>query len=260
MRAKVVALGVVERRDAPRREASKRAGDRLGAEAGRVDDDGRGDVQRLRAADGKADTGLAHRPGEDRAGQRQNRAGRLRLAEQAEHEAVGVENAGRRRVQRRDAMQCRLHHPRRGAIQPADVLDPVAPGPVLEGAQRRQFDFAGGDDELAAAFMADAVPRQVVVEALAAAATEPRLQAVRRVVDPGVDDFGIARTDLAAEGGVGLDDDHLATGPGQAAGDRQADDPGADDDTLDPFSHVRPKPVSKPSRSLSRSVSSKTVR
>jgi hypothetical protein len=52
-----------------------------------------------------------------------------------------------------------------------------------------------------------------------------------------MDDFGIARAGLAADRVMALQHQHLAPVQSQPAGDREADDPGADDDCVDAFRH-----------------------
>ena len=44
-----------------------------------------------------------------------------------------------------------------------------------------------------------------------------------------MDDFAVARTRFAADRGAGIDDDDLAAGTCQTAGDGETDNPGTDD-------------------------------
>ena len=79
---------------------------------------------------------------------------------------------------------------------------------------------------------------QIVIQRLLAGDAEPGPEAALEVIDAGVDNFGIARADAGADGVLGLQHDHLPAGQGHAPGDRQADDPGADDKGINGVGHV----------------------
>ena len=75
--------------------------------------------------------------------------------------------------------------------------------------------------------------RAEFIERVLARDAYPRLQAVDRVVEAGVDDPGIARADLRADDAVAFEDDHFAPAQRQGARDREPDDAGAYHDALD---------------------------
>ena len=59
------------------------------------------------------------------------------------------------------------------------------------------------------------------------------LQRAGRVIDPGMDDLGIAGRGLGADALGCFGDDDLASGQRQFTGDREADDAGPDHQTID---------------------------
>src|SRR6266850_7296160 len=95
--------------------------------------------------------------------------------------------------------------------------------------------FIAGDDELAAAPVGHAMLDAIFVQQGFAFDAGERLERALRVVDAGVDDFGIARAGMRAYGVLAFEDHHLATGEGERARDREADHPGADDDRVKLF-------------------------
>jgi hypothetical protein len=99
--------------------------------------------------------------------------------------------------------------------------------------QRRLLGFRGGDDQLAASLVRQTALLQVAIEQLTARDTDAGLQGAGRIIDPGMDDLGIARRGLGADALGSLGDDDLASGQRQLAGNREADDAGPDHQTID---------------------------
>ena len=124
-------------------------------------------------------------------------------------------------------------------------LDLVEPGGLF---------CRGGDNQLAQPAVRNAAALAIGVEPIAAFDAEPGLEAARRIVDAGMDDFTVAARGLGADPALLLRHDHLATGTGQGARDGQADHTGADNQTISRFhrscSRTRHRPPMPPSRAV----------
>ena len=164
-------------------------------------------------------------------------AGVLEVALVGQHQAVAVDDPGGRRPERSGAGELGLERLGAGGVPELEIGDAVLGCFLLDAVELGQLVLAGGDDQLAAIAVRDATAAAVVVEPPLALDAEPRLQAAGRVVDAGMDDLAVARAGLAADQLVALQEDHLAPGLGQGAGDRKADHAGADHDGLDPLRH-----------------------
>ncbi|OWK19426.1 hypothetical protein AJ88_41205 [Mesorhizobium amorphae CCBAU 01583] len=161
---------------------------------------------------------------DNRSQEGERRAGGFGVAVQRQHQRVAVDDAGRRRQQRAGAGQMRLKAFRLLARQQFEIGNAAALriGPDrLQPVELRRFD---GNDQLAGAGMADAALAAIGIEPFAPFDAEPRLQASRRIVDAGVDDFGIARTRSGADVCGLFDHQHFAAGQSECAGDGEADD------------------------------------
>jgi hypothetical protein len=55
------------------------------------------------------------------------------------------------------------------------------------------------------------------------------------IIDAGVDDFAVARTNPGANPALAFEDDHFPSGPSQRSCDGETDEARADDQTLDRF-------------------------
>ena len=95
---------------------------------------------------------------------------------------------------------------------------PVRARPVELG----KLVVGGRDDQLATPIVVHTVARAVVIERVLAGDAEPRLEAVLRIIDSGVNDLRVARAGLGADGVPALDDDDLASRHGEAARDGAA--------------------------------------
>ena len=136
-------------------------------------------------------------------------------------------------MERADAGKCRLHRLRLGAGDKAEALDAIVLALAVQLFKTCPFGLVGGDDELAAAGVRDPVRLAMGVEAPPALDAEPRLEAAGGVVDAGMDDLAVARRGLFPDAALRLHDQHRAAGQSQRAGDREADDPGADDGDIE---------------------------
>ena len=171
--------------------------------------------------------------------QGQHGSRRLRIAQIGQHQRVAVDDPGRGRVQRGDAAQRRLHAHGFGRRDFGHVGNPVFVRSFLDSLQLGNLACMGRDDQLAAAPVRDPVLVAVGVEALAPLDAGARLERPLRVVDPGVDDLGIARAGVGADRFLGLEDHHLAAGPGQRPRHREPDHAGPDHDAFDLVHELR---------------------
>ena len=136
-------------------------------------------------------------------------------------------------MQRRAGLQRRLERTGGGAVEPGDVVHAIGQRLRLQRAQGAELGRVGGHHQLAAAAVPDAARGAVGVEQLPAAHAQPGLERAARVVQPAVHDLAAARTDAAADAGLGLDDDDLAPALGERARNGQPDHAGADDERVD---------------------------
>ena len=159
----------------------------------------------------------------------------LGLAEQGQHQAVAVDDAGRGRQQRGVAGERRLQRGELGGVEAAQVVHAVGVRALGDRLQRRCLRRGAGDHQLAAARVVHPVLRAPGVQALAALHAQAGLERAGRVVQPGVDHLAVACADAGAEGGLALDDHHLEAGAGEAVCAGEADHAGADHDAIDCF-------------------------
>ena len=135
-------------------------------------------------------------------------------------------------MESRDAIQVRFQRPRFGRGDAHDVGHAVgvrSPSDVLQLVELRGV---GRDDQLSAAPVRHVALGAVAVEALSTLHTGARLERVLRVVDPGVDDLGIARARVLADRVLCLEDHDISSGGREGARDSEAHHPGADNDCV----------------------------
>ena len=140
----------------------------------------------------------------------------------------------------RFALKRRLERPGLRAAQPDEIVDAVRLRLVFERRKLGDLALRGGDDQLAATPMRHAVIPAEPVEHGVAVDAQPRLGEACRVIDAGMDDLAVARAHPRADRVFGLDDDDLAAGARERAGDRETDDARADDETIDVTSRLPP--------------------
>src|SRR6267378_1093359 len=149
--------------------------------------------------------------------QGEHRPARLGIAEVREHQRVAVDDSGRGRVERGDAVQLGLERERLLARHPHHVGDAIGVRLRLDFLQLRQLPFVAGDDQLAAAPVRDAVRDAVLVKQPFPCHAAGRLEAAFRVIDARVNDLGIARAGVRADRILGLQDDDFAARRGEGA-------------------------------------------
>ena len=173
-----------------------------------------------------------------RAAQRQHRTIGFGIALQREHQAVAVDDAGRRRQHRSRAVQRRFQRDRLCGTQPGQIVHAAGLAALHQRAQCAFLRCVGGHHQLAATPVRDAMRLAVVVQQLTPAHAQPGLQRPRGVVQAGVDDLAVARTGAGTDGRRGFEHDHLAPGQCQRARHAQADDAGTDDHAVDSIHQI----------------------
>ena len=204
-------------------------------QAGGIDDHPGLDAHRLRATDVQIDAVASNASALHRAAQCDRRAARFRVALVGEHQAMAVDDACRWREKCGDAGEFRLHGERLCLGQRLQIADPVGLGLGAEFFQRGPLPVLGGDDELAAAPVRDAVLFAIAIERELARNAQLRLQRPRRVIDAGMDDLAVARARMRANRVLRFQHHDLAALERQAAGNCQPDHAGADYDAINAF-------------------------
>ena len=138
------------------------------------------------------------------------RSGGFCVALECQHQPVAVDDARGRRQQRRDAGKRRLERPRLGPGEQFEVIDSIDPGLVADIVQDRVLLLAGGDDQLAEAFVCHAAFVAIGIQHLPPLDAQSRLKAACRVIDACVDDFRVACAGTRADPLGSLDDHDLA--------------------------------------------------
>jgi len=146
---------------------------------------------------------------------------------------VAVDDAGRRRLERRDAGELRLELAGLARLQHAQVRDAVGARLSVELLQAGDLPRIGGDDQLAAAPVDDAAPLEVGVQRGPARDAQPRLERARGVVDAGVDHLAVARARPGSNRPFALEHHDLAACEREGARHREADHASADHHGID---------------------------
>ena len=174
-------------------------------------------------------------PGENGRLERDHGAVGLGVAAQRQHEGVAVDDAGRGRQQRPLRDQRGLERARLLAAEPDEIGDAVGLGLGFERGELVDLSRVHRHQELAASLVRNAELLAERVQHRFAVDAEPRLVEPRRIIDAGMDDFAVARTDARANPALAFDDDHFPPGPSERPRDGETDDARADDETLDQF-------------------------
>jgi hypothetical protein len=239
----VVALREALARNRACIEAVDAASERLREESARVDDRACEQLDRLVAADAQHDAVARHRRAFDRRAHDERSARAFEVAEVGEHQRMAVDDPGDRREQRGFGIERRLERACLRAAQPAQSFDAVGERARFDRPKRLDLRGARGDDELAAAPVADAVRFAVRIEQPPPRDAQRRLQRAGRVVEAGVDDLAVARARAVADAVGRLDDDRLAPRERERARTGEADGAGADDDGIDALHRVSVRPA-----------------
>ena len=183
---------------------------------------------------------LSRAPGEDWRLECDHRAMGLGVAAQRQHERMAVDDAGRGRQQRTLRDQCGLERARLLAAEPREIGDSISLCLGFERSELVNLSRVHRHQELAATLVGNSELLAKRIQHRFALDAEPRLVEPRRIIDAGVDDFAVARTDPRADPGLFFDDDRLPPGPSERPRNGKTNDARADDETFDRF-HPEPK-------------------
>jgi hypothetical protein len=134
---------------------------------------------------------------------------------------MAVDDASLWRVHGGDAGELGLETFRRRGIDDLDAFDAVELCLLVNAGEPLALALVGGDDELAAFAMGYAVGGAKGVKEPPPARAVTRPQRAGRVVEPGVNDFAVARGHTVADAGGRFRDHHLVPGCGGRARDRK---------------------------------------
>src|SRR3954464_8321446 len=168
---------------------------------------GAGEAQGVGPADVDLNPLPAGAPGDERRVERETRAGRLRIAEQRQHQMMRIDNAGRRREERARAGERRLEPARVVWREEAQIVDAVRPRARFDRGELAGLKLVRRDDQLAAAFMGHAVAGAEFVKRAFPGDAEARHQAVFGIIDAGMNDLAVARGNAGADRLRRLEDD-----------------------------------------------------
>jgi hypothetical protein len=125
-------------------------------------------------------------------------------------------------------MQCEATLPRIGACEPDEVGYIIGSRGGGNAFEDSSLALGAGDNELPTLAVLNAAIATELIEELAPSETKPGFERSRRVVDAGVNNLAVARTDAGAGLCFSFQDDRFQTASCQAARDGQAHDPGTD--------------------------------
>ena len=185
-----------------------------------------------------------------------HRSGRLGVAQVGQHQAVAVDDTRTGGQQSPDAGHRRFQVAHLLRRFPDEIRHAVRRGFLLQLGKRRHLGGVRRDDQLAAARMSDAVRLAITIERELAGDAGPCLQTSGRVVDAGMDDFGIARGGLAADLAGPLQHQYIAASQRQRAGHCKTDHAGPDHDGIDAFGRAHLTLKSKGAASSQRKLPS----
>ncbi len=121
------------------------------------------------------------------------------------------------------------------AAEPNEIGDAIGLGLSFKRSELVDLSCVRRHQKLSASLVRNArLPAERVQHRFAIDA-EPRFDEPRRIIDAGVDDFAIARTDAVANPARFFDDNDFPAGPSEPPRDRETDHACADDQTLDRF-------------------------
>ena len=132
-------------------------------------------------------------------------------------------------MQRGDAVHRRFHVAHARKVHGCEIGHAIGSSLCQDFVQLSNLRRRSGDDQLAAALVADAMIGAIGVELLPARHAQPRLERALGIVDAGVNDFRIARTGVRAYGAFGLKHNDFAPGHGKGTGHGKTHHPGAND-------------------------------
>src|SRR5262249_38315833 len=144
-----------------------------------------------------------------------------------------VDNARRRREESRDAEDLGLEPTGLLARQQDEILNPIPCGRLADRIELRKLIRARRHKKLLAALMGDAVFGAEAVQERLPFDAEFGAQTAGGIVNTGVDDLAVAGACLRPDQAMLLEDKDFLAGDRKGTRNRQSDDPGANDNSLD---------------------------
>ena len=203
------------RRNRVRRKALDGAHDALAVQASGDHDGLRGQRHAMLPADAQLDAIFRDLPALDGGEESDHAAMLFQIALQGQHVGMAIDHAGRGGPERGDAAQVRLARGDFVMGEEFEIVDAVLLRPFLDLLQGCDLVLGGGDDQLAELLVGHAVALDKIVEHFLAAHADIRFQTARRIIDAGMDDFGMTRAGLGADQVMLFQHNHLAPGHGQ---------------------------------------------
>ena len=198
----------------------KAVAERLRAEARRVHHRIDRKLAALASGETHQPSGLGVDEPLDLGAERDHAAAILEIALQGAHERMTVDDAGVGRVQRRHAIELRLHGAGCRAVDHHEALDAVGGALLEDRLHLADLGIFGGDDQLAAQAKRHAVGLAELHHQAPAARAVISAQRSGRVVHAAVDHFTVARRHAVADAQGPLGDDHLVALQRRRARDR----------------------------------------
>ena len=118
------------------------------------------------------------------------------------------------------------------AAEPYEIADSIGLGLSLKRGEPVDLSWVHRDQKLAASLVRNAELLAECVQHRFAVDAEPRLVEPWRIIDPGMDDFAVARTNPGANSALLFDDDHLPPSPSERPRHGEPDDTRSDDETF----------------------------
>ena len=231
----IIALGPPGPGDALGRHAHNLPGQGWRAQPRRIDEEHRAQPHGLGSARLDLDTPRRHAPAQHGGLANQGRPMGLRIAQQAQHIGVAVDDAGGGGEEGADAGERGLQSLRLHRAQQLHILHAIDGGPRADACELLQLRRIGRHDQLAAAPVRQAALAEIFVERPAALHAEAGHEAAMGIIDARVDDLAVAGGCFRAEALGLVEDQHLASGDGERAGDSQPHHARARDDAINLF-------------------------
>ena len=146
---------------------------------------------------------------------------------------MDIEHAAGRRAHRHHRLDLGLERVDLRGGQPRELLDPVDEALLIDRLDPRHVGLVGRDQQLAAAIVGDAVRVEERVQHAPPGDAQPRLERAGRVVEPGVDDLGVARRHALADRPCLLEHRDRQAALDQGVATREPHGTGADHDRVE---------------------------
>ncbi len=238
---KIAAPGEIARRDMLRLKTVYPASQGLRTQPRRIDHRAHGDVCRLACLVPRRDEETAAGLGTDHLHSRvegEGAAGRFRIALEADHQCVAVNDACGWGPDGRHTGQGGFHRAGLLAAQQLQVGHAITGGLVDDALEGLDFARVACHDEFTRVAVWDPAIGAIGVEPVFSGDTAPCFQAILWIIDAGVDDFAVARAGFPANARMALNDEHALARQCKAPCRGESDDAGADNQYVKIVDHA----------------------